>query len=805
MRVKIITALLLACLALFLAWGVSRTAFNEMLETVENISAPSERLRLVNVISRRIGGLEQLQRLPNLNVSAQYSKGFKASRELRIALDSLGVLYKEDTVQLSRISAIKKLLSRRDKQFVNYLRVRAAMMNDKAFSEQVRDVSDMVNKRDAQSDSTILAREQKTSTTTVYPTDEKPRSFFGRIFGRKRPSDDSPIRIVSEEKVVRDTIAVSAEDSLTHNLERSLQVIAAQQRKQQANFLGREAELAVANEKLIGQMVDVLSQVEAEVVSQIEQSGFKAKGVVNTSIRTISIIFLVFVFLMAILLYFILTDLTRSKRYRAELEKAKEEAEYHGMAKQRFLANMSHEIRTPLQSIIGYADLIRNEKEPKKSDIEAIHHSSEHLLQIVNEILDYNRITSGKFSFASDLFDMRKLLDEVMSVMRLQSDARGLTLSSEFQLEPVRFVYGDPFRLKQILYNLLGNAVKFTPKGEVKLKVFFKQRHDDLYFTFVVADTGVGMTEAETQIIFNEFEQAGAVDGHVANRMGTGLGLSIIKSLIEQQGGRIYVKSRPGAGSVFTVYLTFRAAAQQVEIPDKPEVKVFSEGKVWLVDDDPLILDLFSVIFERHFIPYKRFDGPLDMLNEAWDERVKHVFIDIRMPGMDGITLCKEMRKRITPGVKLYAVTAQVLPDERELLLASGFDHLVMKPFRESEIIALFTEQGSPDNSPKLDLTALRKMTYGDEEQLRKILTRFVLDSRNDIAQARLAIEAGDTANVRLIVHRIAGRTAQIGAAELAAEFRRCEIALTEGKEADIVPLLQGLDRLCDKTSQITS
>src|SRR5690606_11427757 len=133
---------------------------------------------------------------------------------------------------------------------------------------------------------------------------------------------------------------------------------------------------------------------------------------------TISIIMVVFFFLTVLLLYFILTDITKSNKYRAELEEAKDEAEYHGMAKQRFLSNMSHEIRTPLQSIIGYSEIIRKDEHPKRKDIDAIYNSSAHLLQIVNEVLDYNRIISGKFTFTDKAFDIVKLLNEVVSVMR---------------------------------------------------------------------------------------------------------------------------------------------------------------------------------------------------------------------------------------------------------------------------------------------------------------------------------------------------------------------------------------------------
>lgn len=804
---KVIIALLLACFSLFMAWGVSKVAFNEMLETVENISAPSERLRIVNVISRKIGTLDQLQKGQALNNPESYRKGFKESGELKRVLDTLGFLYAHDSVQLTRIKVIKKLLAERDKQFVNYLRVRERLISNKSFAEQVKNINSIVAKRAAQADSTLLATEEKTSTTTIYPTEEKSRSFFGKIFGRKKSGGDKSIKIVSEEKVKRDTIALSAEDAMTKNLEQSIQVIANEQRKNNASFLNREAVLANANNMLITQMLDVLRKVENEVVSQIEISGGQAKKVVTTGITTISVIMLVFVILTGLLLYLILTDITRSGRYRNELERAKDEAEYHGKAKQRFLSNMSHEIRTPLQSIIGYADIIRHDKQPQYKHIEAISQSSEHLLQIVNEILDYNRITSGKFTFSNAPFDIRKLMDEVVSGMRAQAELKSLNLITDFDFKGIDYINGDQFRLKQILYNLLSNAIKFTHSGEVVLSAFYKRKNDDLHFTFKVKDTGIGLSEAECEQIFNEFEQGSTIQNDEVSRKGTGLGLTIVKSLIESQGGRIYVKSKLGIGSVFTVYLTFTAAKDFDGSSVQISKSRLPSGRVWIVDDDQLILDLCGIILQKNRIDYKSFNTPSALLNEQWDDSVKYILMDIRMPDMDGIKLCRVLRERIKDPVKIFAITAQVLPDEREFLLKNGFDGLVMKPFREVELLSALSVDADDGQlayqGQDLDLTALRKMTYGDEEQLNKVLLRFKEDCNSDDAEIKKALAKSDIDIIRLIVHRLAGRIAQIGSKDLSAAFRVCEIeleqsvTLTDKLRQDILLLLKKLSQLC--------
>ncbi|TDQ10137.1 ATP-binding protein [Pedobacter metabolipauper] len=806
MKSKVIIALLLACFALFMAWGVSKVAFKEMLTTVESISAPSERLRMVNVISRKIGSLDQLQKRQALNDPGNYRKLFKESGQLRDVLDSLAALYTNDSVQLLRIYAIKKLLSERDGQFINYLKVRERLINNKSFSDQVQNLSNIVSKSGSKGDSTILATEEKTSTTTIYPNSEKPRSFFNKLFGKKRDDADNSFKIVNEEKVKKDTIALSTDEQIAKNLEKSIRDIEKKQQEKNASFLSREAALANSNNLLVNQMLDILRKVESEVLSQIELNGVQAKQVVNTGINTISIIMLVFFLLTGLLLYLILTDITRSAKYRQALEVAKDEAVYHGKAKQRFLSNMSHEIRTPLQSIIGYAEIIKQQEHPDHKDIEAIYNSSEHLLQIVNEVLDYNRITSGKFSFSNTPFRISGLLDEVVAAMRPQATLKQLNMRTEFALNGIDFINGDPFRLKQILYNLLGNAIKFTNEGEIILSAFYKRQGDQLHFTFSVKDTGIGIAEEQSKLIFNEFEQVNSPEQEAVNRTGAGLGLSIIKSLVDNQGGRIYLKSKAGKGSTFTVYLTFTIAAEPVSEILQHAGKTLTTQKVWVIDDDQLILDLCAVIFSKNQIDYTCFSSPAQLLNTVWDDSVGYVLMDMRMPEMDGFELCRILRSRIPADVKIYAITAQVLPDEQENLLANGFDGLVMKPFRERELLAaLYEEKQQPDHSYQaadLDLNGLRKMTYGDEKQLNSILLRFIEDCVNDSTELKKALAAGDTDTLCLLTHRLAGRIAQIGAKELAAEFRVKELELRKNGYSDVQ--LKDIRMLLDKLAVLT-
>jgi CheY-like chemotaxis protein len=459
------------------------------------------------------------------------------------------------------------------------------------------------------------------------------------------------------------------------------------------------------------------------------------------------------------------------------------------MAKQRFLSNMSHELRTPLQSIIGYSEKINQQLHPQKKDMEAIAKSSTHLMQIVNEVLDYNRIVSGKFTFVNQPFKVSDIIDEVITAMRPQAENKNIALKTDYDHSLLSFVNGDSFRLKQVLYNLLGNAIKFTSEGEVLLSVKARAASNALHYFFNVIDTGIGLSPQDTVRIFNEFEQAN--DQYT----GTGLGLPISRELIERQGGKISVSSKLGKGSKFSFDLNYEVVAEPIT-NDKPALTtngLDKSGKIWLVDDDAFILDLCSGIFARHNIAHRCFISPNELLNTAWDEDVKYILMDIRMPEMNGGDLCRLLRKKIPGHVKIFALTAQAMAEEHLLVLQQGFDSLLMKPFREFDLIQFIKSDGhygiGNEDKPGFNISAIEKMTLGDTEETGKILTRFAADSLKDIKVLRKGLKKYNIEAVSLVAHRIAGRTAQIGAKVLAGNFRVAEMELNRDKKLTITQI----------------
>jgi len=785
---KIIIASVLACAALFTAWETSKNAFTVVLNSFQKVAAPNEKLRQVDELSYMVMQLDQEQKANILAHHYNSATHFSETKKIGAKIDTITGLYAAAPKQVRRLKTLKKLLLERDQLYTDYASVREGLINNKAFTAQLAELNDIVNKSASQTDSTVTSTERKISTTVTPAAPRKRVGFLKKLFGGRNTDTANNYKVVEEVHVQQDTLTRGLKDSLIQGVGRTMQNMAKTQQVKSQAFVRREALLGRANANVTRQMLGLLKKVEIDAILQAADEDANAKNAVKSGIERISTIMILFALLTALLVNFILRDISRINRYRRELEAAKDEAEHYALAKHRFLSNMSHELRTPLQSILGFTEIIRDDPKPQKKDIETIYRSANHLLQIVNEILDYNRIISGKFTFVDETFSMPQLLEDVLAVMCPQAAKKGLKVISELDMDADETgeLIGDAFRLKQVLYNLIGNAIKFTDEGEIRLKTFVQSYKKHVACRFEVSDTGIGLSEADITHIFNEFEQAG---NEKRVRSGTGLGLAITKALIETQDGKIDVKSKPGKGSTFTFELKFKKAVKA--IADMPEIAVAqpvnTSGRVWVIDDDAFILEFCTRIFDQYKIPYRCFSSASAMLDAEWDNEVTCLLIDMRMPEMDGDELCRLMRKKAPAGTHIYALTAQVMQDEISSITEYGFDGLLMKPFSGSELVNIVGGgerlQKTVAINPPLDMGAIEKMTFGNAGQTGQILLHFAADTLNDIGRLKPAISKKHISDILLLTHRIAGRTAQIGAGELSKNFRLAEMQLRKSND----------------------
>jgi PAS domain S-box-containing protein len=394
----------------------------------------------------------------------------------------------------------------------------------------------------------------------------------------------------------------------------------------------------------------------------------------------------------------IATEITEQKRLQASLEAATREAEAASLAKSQFLATMSHEIRTPMNGVIGMAELLaRAVTDPEhRRMVGVIRESGDVLLNVINDILDFSKIEVGRVELESVPFSLREIGRKVESVHALKAAEKGLTFEMLFGVGIEALRLGDPHRLQQVLHNLVGNAVKFTEKGEVSVALR-ATAPDTVVIT--VRDTGLGMTAEQQGRIFEEFAQA---DSSTTRRFGgTGLGLPIAKGLVEAMGGTIAVVSEASRGTSFTVTLPLPLApAASASTRPADAAEVLPEGLVVLAaDDNEVNRMVLSAYLGSLGVRVVMVDGGAAAVALRDSEPFDALLLDIAMPGMDGIEALTAIRARETalglPRIPAVAVTANAMSHQIEEYLAAGFDAHVAKPIRRERLVEALQALGA--------------------------------------------------------------------------------------------------------------
>ncbi len=382
------------------------------------------------------------------------------------------------------------------------------------------------------------------------------------------------------------------------------------------------------------------------------------------------------------------TDITELRRRQSELRAAARAAEAANQAKSAFLATMSHEIRTPMNGVIGTAELLGREElsERQKRLVDTVRASATTLLRIIDEVLDLSKIEAGRMELEEAPFGLRALVEGIADALSVQAEHKGLALLAEVEPGTPDFLSGDATRLRQILFNLLGNAIKFTEAGEIRIGArALSTGNGRVSLALSVADSGIGMSEEQMARLFQPFVQA---DSSTTRRFGgTGLGLSIVRHLAELMGGDATVESVPGKGSTFTVTLDLAiadvAAAHAAPLPVAPHEAM--AGTVLAVDDYAINLEVLAGQFEILDVPLETAAGAMEALTKWRAKPYAIVLTDIQMPDMDGFELTRRIRAeeelsgtgRRTP---IIALTANAMASEADKCMAAGMDGYLTKP-----------------------------------------------------------------------------------------------------------------------------
>ncbi|OQX17104.1 MAG: hypothetical protein BWK76_10670 [Desulfobulbaceae bacterium A2] len=452
------------------------------------------------------------------------------------------------------------------------------------------------------------------------------------------------------------------------------------------------------------------------------------------------------------------------KEKNRQLEQAKEAAESANRAKSAFLASMSHELRTPLNAVLGFSQLMRNDPDvlPKqKESLDIIARSGEHLLNLINNVLDISKIESGRVELETTHVDLHQMLQEMKSLMYVRVQEKGLEFTLEQSGDLPRRIVADGGKLRQILINLIGNAIKYTTSGGVILRALVvKQEPPELArVRFEVEDTGPGIREEERERIFIPFVQLG---GQPPTEAGSGLGLAICKQYVELMGGEIGVAGEPGRGSEF--YFEIPVAVLPVEeFPAEARhgrVIGLAGGqpryRLLIAEDQPESRLLLRKLLESFGFDLREAVNGEEAVALFQEWRPHLIFMDIRMPVMDGLETTQKI-KAIDAGAetKIVAVTAHALEEERREILAAGCDDFIRKPYRDMEILDALTkhlgvrfvreeEAAPPPIAVQLNAVALARLPDGLLKALEQALVRI------DIAAVDGAVEDIRACNIPL-------------------------------------------------------
>lgn len=694
-------------------------------------------------------------------------------KELDTIVSQIDLIQKQvqDPITLSKLDAVKDLLAKKKISFKSIIKARKELSEDSKYTEAFNEIYNIREEI-----------ENKAQPIVIQSKEKEKRSAWARLF--KGDNTDTIKTTINYPRV---------SDSLINAMEKIITSTQEKINEQQKKLLQQEQKLLQENKNITNQLREILQNVEQNILVLSYQKINESKSRISTASTNIAYLGGSALIVIIILGWIIIRDINQTQEYRLALEELNEEKEVLLRSKTMLFATVTHDLQTPLGSLIGFADLLDQSPLEKKQKqyVANIKSSSQYITNLVNDLTDFSRLENNKISIQKENVNIKDLIFSTCQVLIPSAENKKITLTWEVDEALNQKFYTDPYRIKQILTNLITNAIKFTQDGGVKVNALVE--NDTI--KILVNDSGIGIDKHDVDNIFKEFRQAH--DGIEKKFGGTGLGLNISKRLIELLDGTIAVESTLGEGSVFSITLPAITMTEEVDSlkaeDNQKRFDILKNNTIVVVDDDKIQLQLMEEILTPLFKEVILIDDSTEVIQIISNKKVDILLTDIQMPKLDGFELLQAIKQE----EQLVNIPIIALSGKRDItedeFIKSGFNAAHPKPLQLDELLMLISNTLYPNNiietlksTPSNDVRSVEEdKTYNtdtliqfigtEKEALRKILVIFLDSTRENILDMNYAVEDFDLDTLGNIAHKMLPM------------FRQLEIN-------SIIPLLEALE-----------
>jgi signal transduction histidine kinase/CheY-like chemotaxis protein/HPt (histidine-containing phosphotransfer) domain-containing protein len=750
-----------------------------IVDTIHKEARPDLKLLLIKDIASDLNEVENTIRLYSLTGNTAFLKPYRQlDASIQEKLSTLTEYSISGSEEMSHIDSIS-ILAKRKLLIWDEIR---------ALHHSKTDAHNTFSKLYSRIDTAIIQPD------TIRFKPEEKKSFFKRIFAKKDTTTKQPIIIdkAKEKEIIKKEIA---------GLEKQITT-------QTKQLLSKEKILIEQNIRLTQNLNKHIASIESSEQKRLESKTLEADSMAAQTFKRMAVFTITAVILLIIILILLFRNLQKNRTYQQVLKKAKIDAENLTKAKEMFVATVSHEMRTPVNAIYGLTRqmLQKSNSDEMNTDLKVVNKSAEHLIALVNDTLDFSKIESQKLKIEQVDFLPDEILTEVLILHKESAQKKGIELVINNSIKQNQALKGDPIRLKQILINLITNAIKFTDHGIISLNVSGVEIQEQSFLlNLVVTDSGIGISKEDLPLIFDEFVQLGSDLSQ--KQRGAGLGLSIVKKLVILQNGKIEVESESGKGTRFTIQIPYakgtvenikRSTEKQLQIP-----AWFSKLHFLIVDDEEFNLHLIRNILNSWSVTFSEAHHGKEAVELSEKNDYDLILMDIRMPVMDGYQAAKLILKH-RPSSKIIALTATANSSDIQKIELTGMQAFLQKPFAESDlmetILKLVPEQSGELKEPQvapdttIDLKELERILGSDPEFFKEMLSIFIRSSEEALAKFHKNLQNPNWIEISETAHKLAAPAKHLQADTLYKHLKKLEAISENSNHQEIKDIIEVIE-----------